>query len=246
MKFYDNFIGQDDASASFDFYGGDDKDIFERNLETQPSDWYYRNAKIKYYYNNFGHRCKTINQLDFGNYVLFTGCSHTQGIGLELEKTFPYLLSKELGLDYYNLALSASGPDVVHYNLLTWFHKYKLRPKCIFVQWPDHSRFIALHDNFTNLVPTGSWTGDIKAKKFIVDSEMSGMFLARKALYHNMIQDMTGVPVVSLQFSGLQTYNDTSLYLKKIDLARDRIHSGIKSNEEYVKLILANIKTLNI
>ena len=246
MRFYSDFIGQDDANTTQEFYGGDDKDIYLRNLQSQPPDWYYRDTHITYKYNSFGHRCKNVQDIDFGNYILFTGCSHTQGIGLELEKTFPYLLSKELNCDYYNLGLSASGPDVVHYNLMVWFAKYKLKPKYVFVQWPDHSRFVALHDNFTNIVPVGSWTQEPKSKKFIVDCETTGMFAVRKMLYHNMIQDIAGVPVVSLQFSGLQLYNNTSLYLKKKDFARDRIHSGIESNQEYVKMILTNLKSLNI
>jgi hypothetical protein len=246
MKFYNDFLGQDDANSTFEFYGGDDKEVFLENLHKQPPDWYYRDTKITYKYNNHGHRCKDLKEINFSNYLLFTGCSHTQGIGLELEKTFPYMLSQELGMDYYNLALSASGVDVLHYNLMIWFAKYKLKPRAIFVQWPDHSRFISSHDNFTNVVPMGSWTQDPKAKKFVVDSEISGMFQTRKLLYHNQIHHVAGVPVISLQFSGLHTYNDTSLYLKRKDFARDRVHSGIESNKEFVKLILSNLKTLNI
>ena len=45
---------------------------------------------------------------DQDNYILFIGCSHTMGVGLELEKTYPHILSEKLKMDYYNLAVPAT------------------------------------------------------------------------------------------------------------------------------------------
>jgi DNA polymerase III alpha subunit len=60
--------------------------------------------------------CKSINikieDIDLNNYILFIGCSHTEGIGLELQTTYPYLVSEELKCDYYNLGLGGTGIDV--------------------------------------------------------------------------------------------------------------------------------------
>ena len=56
-------------------------------------------------YNSFGHRCKEIADLDFDNYVLFAGCSHTVGVGVTVKQSYPYRVAKKLKCDYYNLGL---------------------------------------------------------------------------------------------------------------------------------------------
>ena len=61
--------------------------------------------------NNFtGERAQ---EIILNNYILFTGCSHTKGVGLALEDTYPYLLAQKLNCDYYNLALGGTGQDVM-------------------------------------------------------------------------------------------------------------------------------------
>lgn len=51
---------------------------------------------IEYSLNNFGYRSPDFNKED-KNVLLALGCSHTYGIGLPKEYTWPYLLSKEIG-----------------------------------------------------------------------------------------------------------------------------------------------------
>ena len=121
MKLYNDFLGSDVSNVAYKFVGGDSNAQFNKNSAAQPSDWYYHNKTLTYSFNNQGHRSKNFENIDQDNYILVTGCSHTMGVGLELEKTYPYIVSKELGVDYYNLAVPATGIDVVEYNLLTWF-----------------------------------------------------------------------------------------------------------------------------
>jgi hypothetical protein len=158
MKFYDDFIGEDSNTICLDFLDGtgDSLENVNTTRESQPEDWYYRDKKITYSFNAFGHRSKDIKDLDFDNYLLFIGCSHTQGVGVELEKTYPYLISSKLKCDYYNLAISATGIDVVEYNLLTWFFKFNKKPKAVIAQLPDHRRFISMYPGYNNILPNGS------------------------------------------------------------------------------------------
>ena len=69
--------------------------------------------------------------IDLDNYILVIGCSQTEGIGLKIEDTYPYLLSKNLNCDYYNLGICGTGIDVLNYNLVTWFTKIKKPPKLL-------------------------------------------------------------------------------------------------------------------
>jgi len=244
MIFANDFIGQDKAGRTMLFYGGDEEDTLQRNLEKMPEDWYYRDKTITYVFNNNGHRCKEIEQIDLDNYILFTGCSHTEGIGLEIETTFPYLVAKELGCDYYNMGIAASGLDVLEYNLLTWFHKVKKKPKFIVIQWPDHSRYVTFGEDNTHILPNGTWNAENEHKRFLLSSEEAGFFHARKYIATRMIESVIDVPIIKMTFSSLAQYDGNSLILRRLDYARDCSHTGIKSHISIAEQIVSEYKRL--
>lgn len=242
MILYDSgFLGQDWQNVDMEWVSGDTEELYTKNLSTQPDDWYYKNRKIVYSYNSSGHRCKDIKDLDFDNYILFTGCSHTEGVGLELENTYPYLFSKTLNCDYYNLALSASGIDTLEYNLLHWFFQFKKKPKYVFIQWPDHSRFISLYPGYKHILPNGSWCVEESEKKFFVAGESTGFFNARKYISFNLIKNVVDVPIITVNLAALTQYNFSSLSWRKLDTARDLAHYGIKSHASLVDILKENL-----
>lgn len=229
MIFANDFIGQDKAGTTMYFYGGDEEHRYIENLKKMPEDWYYRNREITYVFNSNGHRCKEIHEINLDNYILFIGCSHTEGIGLELEKTYPYLTSQILGCDYYNLAMGASGSDVTEYNLITWFHKVEKKPKMVVIQWPDHSRYSVMEEEYIH--PIGRWNMKEYHTKLILASEESGFVHARKQIMHKLIHTVLGVPIVKIEFGSIVGYDGNSVWLKQIDNARDNSHAGMKSHE---------------
>lgn len=239
MKIHNKFLGQDETSSSFNYCSGDSQDTFLENLKSQPEDWYYRDKKITYSYNKNGHRCKELEDIDLSNYILFAGCSHTEGVGLELENTYPYLLSQHYNCDYYNLSLGGTGIDAIEYNLISWFSLIKQKPKFVVVQWPDHSRFLSAYPGYPTLIPNGSWVQDEHGKKFIISAEMSGFFYARKYLSYKLITSLIDVPIVEAMFHALSPYGSVNVTIKKIDLARDLSHSGIKSHQKITEDIIA-------
>jgi len=241
MIICNDFIGFETANQTISFTGGDEESLFLENLKTQPNDWFYKDLEISYTFNNNGHRCKNIEDIDLDNYLLFTGCSHTEGVGLRLEDTFPYKVSKALNCDYYNLAMGGTGIDVLEYNLVTWLSKIKKKPKHIIVQWPDHSRFSALFPGYENLLQSGTWSDDPNTLRFIASAEESGFFQARKMVSYSMIQNMVDIPILDVQFASLEIWSNACVWLKRIDLARDLCHSGIKSHEDITEKILKHI-----
>jgi hypothetical protein len=236
-------------NQTLQFTGSDTKQLFNLNKR---KDWFFNDYDISYSYNDLGHRCKDINNIDLSNYIMFTGCSNTEGIGLKLEHTYPYLVSKKLSCDYYNLAIGSTGLDVLEYNLLTWLQKVDSKPKLVIIQWPDHSRFLSKNPNYESFIPFGRWSASSTTigkfstytiGRFIVNSETSLHNLARKALTENILfQLIAGIPVITLQQSNLQYYHDKTLFWPNGDLARDLIHPGIKSHEYIANLILENIR----
>jgi hypothetical protein len=235
MKFYEDFIGEEHSNCTEHFIGGDSKEQFNSNLPTQSEDWYYRDKQITYTFNKHGHRCKNINELDLDNYILISGCSHTQGVGLELETTYAYRLSKKLGCDYYNIAISASGADVVQHNVLNWTYTIPKKPKLIVIQWPDHSRFLSYNYEYKNLIPKGTWQEDVT--RFIVNCEDYGAFFARKKLTTELLSNVLQVPVIRFNYGGQVGYDSDPIKMRKLDVARDLSHSGIKSHEAVTDML---------
>ena len=85
MKFNKNFIGNNMPNKTVNFLGfTDSEERYLESIKTQPNDWYYKDRSFTYSYNEYGHRSKNISDIDLDNYILFTGCSHTEGVGLEL------------------------------------------------------------------------------------------------------------------------------------------------------------------
>lgn len=242
MKFYDTFIGQDNPNETSLYVGGDSKDQFIKNSKKQSLDWYYHNTDILYSFNNYGHRCENIKDINQDNYILFTGCSHTMGVGLELEKTYPYLLSKSLDMDYYNLAIPGSGMDIVEYNILTWFFKINKKPKMVVIQWPDHSRFAEYDSERDNILQQGTWNNDTNYVSFILNAEVTGMVNARKEITSRLIKNVVDVPIITFNFSSQQDYGIYDLHMPKLDVARDLSHAGIKSHDSFTKTLINHIE----
>ena len=246
MRIYNDFIGSDDSNTTLKFIGGDSEQQFIQAVAKMPKDWYYNSTEILYEYNNLGHRCKKFEDLDQNNYILFIGCSHTMGVGLELEKTYPYLLSEKLKMDYYNLAVPATGNDVLEYNLLTWLFKMNKKPKLIVVQWPDQSRFIEYDELRNRVLECGTWSTDPNYVSFVVNADGTGMYNARGVMVENMIQNITDIPVITFNFGNQRGYGIYDLYMPRIDRARDLSHAGINSHAKFTETLLNHIEVNRI
>ena len=114
---------------------------YQRNLLSQPPDWEYRTKKIHYKYNSLGHRSCELHELP-KDYLLFSGCSFTEGIGLKLEDTYSHVVADNLGIGYYNLGLGGSCPSICVKNIITFLSKcMNNMPKNIVIQWPYFLRY---------------------------------------------------------------------------------------------------------
>jgi hypothetical protein len=238
MKLNNIFIGDNYPCVKSEWMSGDTEGQYLDNVKTQPNNWYYKDKTITYSFNKNGHRCNDIEDINLSNYILVLGCSHTVGVGLELEKTFPYLIAKELRCNYYNFGVSATGIDVVEYNLLTWIRKINKSPKAVVIQWPDHTRFASHLPGHENLIEKGSWTEDPDSVELIVNSEESGFFNARKLLTLKLITNLVKCPVITCLFTSQPIFDPYNLYIRKVDKARDLGHAGIESHKNWSELIL--------
>jgi hypothetical protein len=236
MKFYKHgFIGNENAQTNSQWSSGDNAVNLKKRIQSMPDDWYYRNAKITYNINSLGHRSKEISNLDVNNYILCTGCSHTEGIGMEADKIYPHLLAQKLNCDYYNLAIGATGIDVVLHNLSIWFSTIPKKPKALIIQWPDFTR-LTTGSTIKNLQPRGLWHNDSDYTNFVnlgIDLEF---FEARKLMAHYIVQAFQ-VPTVYFGLQKVIPFDESTIIEPIIDYARDLGHPGIKSHENFAESI---------
>lgn len=245
MRLYINsgFLGLNPLHSVYpsihnEYSGHDSLELFERNLKDKPADWYYRNKPIKYIYNNLGHRCKKINEISLENYILFVGCSHTEGVGNMLEDTFPHIVSTQLNCDYYNLSVGGTGIDTMTHNLNIWLHKIKNPPKYIVWQWPESTRYLSYDGKVINF--HGLWQNDVNIKNFILAGDMSNYFHARMKLAEILLEQIPNV--IEIDFFNK---TDKNIFFEKLDLARDDLHYGVESNKNVAHLIIDSINTIN-
>lgn len=238
--FFQGFIGTE-PNRETEFVGGDEEDTFLINLKSQPADWYYRTNPITYKFNSFGHRCNDIQDIDLDNYILFAGCSHVEGIGLELEKTYPYLVAKQLGCDYYNLSSAGTGIDVMTHNLALWRAKVKQDPKFLIIHQPEITRFITLENSESVIVRNTVWNSESKVLKFIDQGNKINFFSSRFNINAALIENLySNSKIVRVDWA--EPRHPESIQFSQFDKARDLSHAGIESNKKLADDIVAHIR----
>lgn len=130
-----------EPNSSLSFYGTDNKDDYEINKLRLPKDWIYNSTPITYNFNSSGLRMeKEIAQIK-SNYLIAFGCSHTIGVGVPLENTWPHLMSKELNLDYVNSAVSGSSIKLNALNFFNMLNTVDELPTVVAIAWPSSVRY---------------------------------------------------------------------------------------------------------
>jgi hypothetical protein len=188
-------------------------------------------------------RCRPIQDIDFDNYVLFTGTSHTEGVGVNVEESFPYLVSKYFNYDYFNLAISGTGTDVIEHNLLVWSYLFKDRqPKYVFIEWPPEERYAAKYPGYENYLPTGNWSEDQNAVHLLIKGKK--VFENRLLMLYNLSRSLFKCPIINLRHTSLVTEdmnNSNMIWIQRLDRGTDGAHPGPKSHKDVSKKIIEYI-----
>jgi hypothetical protein len=195
-------------------------------------------AVISSEYNSDGHRCKEMADIDLDNYVLFAGSSHSEGVGVEIDESFPAIVAKEFGCDYYNLSVGGGGLDAVEHNLLLWFLQHDKPPKFIFCEWPPAERFMSQLPEYENLSPAGAWT----APEFLVNAYYP--LEVKSKLVYALIYEVAPCPVVDIRAGTLSVLeNPYTIWHQRDDLGTDGEHPGPKSHKATAEKIIELVKS---
>lgn len=233
----DGFLGAE-PNITKEFSGSDTLKNLQTKIKTAPDNWYYKDKKIIYNYNSYGHRCVDIKNINLNNYILFLGCSHTEGVGNLLEDTYPYIVAQELKCDYYNLAIGGTGLDTMYHNLNIWLNTITKPPKHIIWQWPEPTRFLSdiSPENEINIFNSGLWSTDTNHKNFILMADMVGFFSARVKLLEILLKNIPNVLELEI-FVGSK---EGRIIYDFLDRARDD-HAGYLSHKHLANSILKRL-----
>jgi len=242
-----DYIGYEPTEHNVLFSGSDTKELYNQHLKSKSPNWYYRTNQISYVRNSNGHRCKEIKDIDLKNYILYAGCSHTEGVGLELEKTYPYIHAKSLNCDYYNLGVGGSGIDVLLHNLIVWFGSVKQKPKLVVIQWPFWARYARFTREPTNESlhnTTISTVGGI-SDPTLMEGEGVHYFKTIEHLARIKIKHIIDVPIFNIGLPNYPSFiTDDFFIFDELDDARD-LHLGIESHKNLASKLYNQMHKIN-
>lgn len=241
INFFSDYIGYTNNLRFSHFHGKiDSNKNYINNLEVIGPDWEYAKMPLTYERNSFGHRSKEFSDLNLDNYILCTGCSLSEGIGLPVNKRYSNVLASMLNCDMYNMSIGGSGNDVIFYNLVTWFTNVPIKPKLVVIGWTSRDRFLTEKNNLIKLYNRSH----DEVEDFLVMGDDIDYFSSKTALLKNLIRKIISVPIIEIPWSnespnelGKPIHTVKFTQEDNVDSARDLMHPGIKSNHNIAVML---------
>lgn len=170
--------------------------------------------EITYSFNSHGFRSPEFNSAPA---VLCLGCSHTMGIGLPIEETWPTILQQRLELPCWNLGLGGAALDTL-FRITDYYVNY-LNVTAVLCLVPEITRFEFFIHNQPEVC---NWYPDEKTNDFfkiwIADNQNSEINRRKNLLAIQKICDTVRVP-----FLCFADFIDT---IPNLSRARDLMHYG--------------------
>ena len=196
------------AGQTLEWSGTDSRQAFESNLRDPKQlekltrlGWLEN--KITYSYNSEGFRDIEFDQRSS---IVALGCSHTEGVGLPVDQTWPRQLEHLVGTKVWNLGVAGSALDTCFRLLDYWIEHLNIIAVCCAV--PAITRFeVNENNNWSNILPTftgydewiAGWNknyvayeknGEMNRHKNLL--AMSHVCAQRRVpIYYNLLEDFT-------------------------------------------------------
>tara|TARA_B110000240_G_scaffold191752_1_gene234808 strand:+ start:5491 stop:6267 length:777 start_codon:yes stop_codon:yes gene_type:complete len=223
-------------NQSYAWIGSDTESLFKRNLKHKkrlmkkvPKDVVYRT-------NEYGFRC---DSFDKKSVILFNGCSHTFGIGINVEDTYASLLARSQNVPYHNISLGSSDISLAVSRSIYWL--LKLKPKVHFFQCPSSARvghYISRKRrkeiNFiSSAQPDREWPSH--KLDLMLEENMEWNYYSSICTLKQICQELNIHLICKTWTNMMQPYPQGILrepipLEEEIDTARDLIHAGVETN----------------
>ncbi len=221
------------AGQELEWLPMDTQELFDKHLKDPGNPLLaegWIDKKFSYKFNQHGFRSDEFVDEDS---VLFLGCSHTMGIGIPWETTWPYIVSRNLKLKCYNLGIGGGSNDLAFrlaYNYIPF-----LKPKMVIFLVISNARLELLSQNETSINLTPGWVSSLKNDEFykswLMNDGNLNANLAKNYLAIEYICKMNSIKFISHEQTEIPC----------LDKARDLAHRGIRSNSEFANRVLQKI-----
>lgn len=176
-------------------------------------------------YNTHGHRCIEPSEVNTRNHFLIVGDHAGLCLDKPIEETFPYILSKKLNINYYNLCVFNGGVDAIKFNLFSWLSKHE-EPKFIIFAC-EFANAVMISDNAFNFIEPADLNDPL-----ICDlnhhANHCGFFLGRNQLFDTLMTSLVKVPTYQLVWK-----NKTRLLHKSNDVRSDNLSQSEVAQQIY-------------
>lgn len=235
-----------DGGFTLDFIDITDisKELFEKNLKTQPDDWYYRTHPVKYTLNSLGYRTREFDDIDWKESIVMFGCSSVFGIGVTDEHTIPYFLEKLSGKPVINMGIGGSSIQTSLHNSIILNDSEYSTPKAVVNMWTELDRYQCYMNNGVSHIGTWNKSDD----KFETIDNTIPFNLMNIKMIRNLWKNKTIYYECNWVGGQQQLINklDKEIYCEFFecdgDLARDLMHQGPDTNFEIAKGIYEKLK----
>jgi hypothetical protein len=183
------------------------------------------NIPISYQYNNQGFRTHDLTSQIDKEVNIALGCSHTEGIGLPIEMTWPAEIEQQTKITTLNLGLGQGSTDTVARILTNVSGLFSI--KNVYILWPAFNRFeIYSHDFIESIIPSSA---ALEHVWYLNEFNSNQRFFKNQLLVHNLQKQYN---------FNLKEILPDSGWAVPGDLARDQMHNGPKSNQNLANLFL--------
>jgi hypothetical protein len=228
-----NFLELEDKPSG-PFMDQDTKQLYQKNLKSQPSNWRYRDKVVQYTLNSHNYRTKEFHIIPWAESVVIFGCSYVFGIGAALDETIAAQLSSIIKRPVINMGAPGSSATFSLYNS-SILRKECPKPAGIVFGWTSAARCTLFLKDST--VHCGSWMEDV-----------GGLGKAWRRFDSNAYTHLNFTRQCAQQMWDDTPYADFTLfpsnrsmidcpYIKQIDYGRDCCHPGVKTNEQVATVI---------
>jgi hypothetical protein len=229
-----------DSSPEKHFCEIDSRELFLKNLKTQPESWRYRNKEVTYTINSQRYRTIPFENIDWKESVVLFGCSTVFGVGLSDDETIDFYLSEILGVPVINMGVIGSSINYSLHNSVILNQGYPT-PKAVVNIWTLIDRCVYYQNN--KPISYGSWNTNNDDYFFHWNKYNDNPLV--NAIFAQMISRQIWQPKTKYYEATFfhETANDLDCdCIIDVDKARDLIHPGYMSSKLMANLISKNLK----
>ena len=219
----------------------DSRDTFLSNMKNQSSrekliSMGWTETSITYKFNEQGFRSDPFQ----GEGAVFLGCSFTQGIGIDWERTWSYLVARKLGLKCWNLGIGGSSNDTAFRLAYHWIPI--LKPKFVFYLPTVEYRFEFITETtLLQFLPSKVYVGN---DGYFYDRWLSVRDNSRLNYLKNVaaikhICNENSIPCITVE-------RKNRFHNPHMDLGRDLLHNGPTWNKDIAGEMLSQLNNKDV